>query len=93
MASTQKQAKGNRIAKAKQSLPKSTPLKVKILSTLVKSHQETNHLSLIMPESQLASQRKLQGKKTLSTWAKWKKCFQDNTLPILQHNRVSGFVK
>ena len=61
LASTWKQvvnkiASKTKIARVKQSLLKSTPLKVMILSSFF--HQEANHLSLIMLESHLASRSK-----------------------------------
>ena len=66
MASTRKQAKGKRIARAKQSLPKSTLLKVKVLSTLVKNLSPKSKSSVFNNARKSLSFKK-QGRKTTDT--------------------------
>ena len=57
---------GKRIARAKQSLPKSTALKVKILSTLVKSLSPRSK-SYVFKNARKSLRFKKQGRKTVDT--------------------------
>ena len=57
---------GKGIARAKQSLPKSTPLKVKILSTLVKSLSPRSK-SYVFKNARKSLRFKKQGRKTIDT--------------------------
>ena len=66
MVSTRKQAVGKRITRAIRSLPKSTPLKVKVISTLVKSLPPKSKSSVFNNARKSLSFKK-QGRKTIDT--------------------------